>query len=124
MSAIPDTQVSSLRGLSGSPVRRRTQVDGGPIRTLAVHLTCVWKTPCRRGGGPWALGDGPGERVSRYPCSGDPLGQVLSRGGIPGPGGIIILIRIALGESGAWVEPRPVSGPCCCSRLPFQNLLE
>ena len=88
---------------------RRAQVDDGPLRTLAVPLTCVWKTPCCWGGSPWAFGGAPGEHVSRHPCGGGPLGQVLSRGGIPGPGGIIILIGVALGESGAWIEPCPVS---------------
>lgn len=47
--------------------------------------------------------------MSRHPCGGGPLGQVLSRGGIPRPGGIIILVGVALGESGAGTER------CCVS---------
>lgn len=43
--------------------------------------------------------------MSRRPCSGGPLGQVLSRGGVPGPGGIVLLIGVALGEIGRDLGP-------------------
>lgn len=119
LSRISDTQASSR--VSRKPGWEEHTGRCGPICTLALHLTCVRKTPCRRRGGAWALGGAPGERVSRYPSGGGQLGQVLSRGGIPRPGGIIILIGVALGESGTWVESLPASGPCCCSRYPSRT---
>lgn len=51
--------------------------------------------------------------MSRYPCSGGPLGQVLSRGGIPGPRGIIILICVAsAGEPHVFFVVTVVLAPC------------
>lgn len=72
---------------------------------LAMLLTWARKAPHFWGGGPRAMGTAPGDSVSRHPCSGGPLGQVLSRGGVPGPGGIVLLIGVALGEIGRDLGP-------------------
>lgn len=91
--------------------------------TLPVHaLTWVQKAPCCWGRGPGTPGASPGDNVSWCSSSSGALGQVLSRGGVPGPRGIVLLICVALGEIGR-VEPHPISeGPAAAPNS--QNLLE
>lgn len=80
------------------------------LPTPRLPLTCARKAPRCWGGGPWAPRGFPGKAVSGHPCRGGPLGQVLPRGGVPGPGWIVLLVCIAWGGKGGGESPRPVSG--------------
>ena len=77
------------------------------LPTPRLPLTCARKAPRCWGGGPWAPRGFPGKGVSGHPCSGGPLGQVLPRGGVPGPGWIVLLVCIAWGGKGGGESPDP-----------------
>lgn len=78
---------------------------------LAVLLTWDREAPHLWGGDPRAPGAAPGGSVSRRPCSGGARGRVLSGGGVPGPGGIVLLVGVALGGTGRGLALSSLRGP-------------
>lgn len=80
-------------------------MEAPPPPHLAMLLTWARKASHCWGRDPGAPGAAPGDSVSRCPCSSGPLGQLLSRGRVPGPGGIVLLIGVALGDIGRGLSP-------------------
>lgn len=96
MSRVSETQTCSFRRvfLEALQGMLRGPSPPGHALTWAQRVAHCWE------GGPRTPGAAPGDSLSRCPCSGGPLGQVLSRGRIPSPGGIVVFICVALGECG------------------------
>lgn len=64
-------------------------------RPVTILVSCDRKAPCCWGGDPWVPGGAPWKSMSRPWCHGGLFGQIFSQSGVPGPGGIIIIICVA-----------------------------
>lgn len=68
-------------------------------------LTCVWKVLCCWRENFMVRSGSPGKCMSRPRSHRGPFGQVLSGSGVPGPGRIVIITRVAWGETGRMFLP-------------------
>lgn len=119
MSGVSETQTCSFSRIFLEALQRMHRGPSPPSHAL----TWARRVPRCWGGGPRAPGAAPGDSVSRCPCSGGPLGQVLCRGRVPGPGGVVLLICMALGEFGEGLSPIPSQRSLLLPQTPLPESL-
>lgn len=94
-------------GGAGGKNGSRFACGGGPLgqtpsqrcvpcpRRVTIRVACVRTAPRGRGGRCGAPRGGPGGRAARHACRGGALGQLGSRRGVPSPGRILLVLRVA-----------------------------